>query len=171
MERAAEEDEKRSFGFLFSYFVLIFSMLIVVFRRAPKTPCYRIPGTAIGKRRTGTGTCAGIKYAVSGLAPQPPAPSPFAFQLPSPLPRPDCNRVNIEPGRHMRDEHSPESAFQASATRAGHMAGQPCAAPVRTKSGQSPRTFPHTNHTQTHRVTAQDRVREARQPGACADKS
>lgn len=115
-------------------------------------PCAQNPVlTASRERQLANGERAREHARESSKRARAPAARPFALRLPSPLPRPDCNRVNIEPGRHMRDEHSPESAFQASATRAGHMAGQPCAAPVRTKSGQSPRTFPHTD-TQGHRT-------------------
>lgn len=148
-------------------FFLIFSMLIVVFRPCAQNPVLPHPGNGNWQTANGHGNMRGNQ--VRRKRARAPAARPIALRLPSPLPRPDCNRVNIEPGRHMRERMSTalsplfRRARPAPDTWPDSRVLRPSELKVDSRRARS--------HTQTHRVTAQDRVREARQPGACADKS
>ena len=88
-----------------------------IFRVRPRTDVGPDPGRG-GPHlrlppRNGVRAREHARESTSGLAPQPPAPSP--------LPRPDCNRVNID---RAATEHSPESSGERDgrATRANAMA-------------------------------------------------
>ena len=118
MERAAEEDE--TFGFKFH------DVFMDVVRSAPcgvggcAVAVASRPGRAtaasanraIGKRRTGARTCAGISSKrARAPAARPPSP-PFLLPVPDETqrPRPDCNRVYIAAGPPQSTVLSPRQA-------------------------------------------------------------
>ena len=126
---------------------------------------------AIGKRRTGAGTCAGI----SSKRARAPAARAHLRRLSSyryrTRRRPDCNRVYIAAGPPQSTVLSPR---QARVDRAPDSRVLRPSESLKVDSRRARTHVPTRSHTdtptrtaQTHRVTAQDRVREARQPGAC----
>jgi hypothetical protein len=151
-----------------------------LFRRARSR---RRPAPGVRPRRPQTGQLANGERAreharesqVSGLAPQPPAylvPSP-AFPLSSYRSGrdriADCNRVYIAAGPPQSTVLSPR---QARVDRAPDSRVLRPSESLKVDSRRARSNTLHVptqthRHAQTHRVTAQDRVREARQPGAC----